>query len=224
MKLKRYLLVAKPGIIFGNLIAVAGGYFLAARGSVDPMLLLATVIGLSLVVASGCVFNNCIDRDIDRLMERTRSRVTVTGQISLKAALAHGVVLGAAGFGLLAWKTNPLATLLAAFGFFVYVVLYSLWFKRRLGLRHTGRQPLRGHAAGGGLLRCQRPLRHGRGGAAADLLPLADAALLRHRHLPPQGLSTPPGSPCCRWRGASRRPRSRSCYYVLAFMAWRPCY
>ncbi|MEN1380787.1 hypothetical protein AAIG84_29290, partial [Pseudomonas aeruginosa] len=26
MKLKRYLLVAKPGIIFGNLIAVAGGY------------------------------------------------------------------------------------------------------------------------------------------------------------------------------------------------------
>ncbi|MCS9615410.1 protoheme IX farnesyltransferase, partial [Pseudomonas aeruginosa] len=48
MKLKRYLLVAKPGIIFGNLIAVAGGYFLAARGSVEPMLLLATVIGLSL--------------------------------------------------------------------------------------------------------------------------------------------------------------------------------
>ena len=57
MKLKRYLLVAKPGIIFGNLIAVAGGYFLAARGSVEPMLLLATVIGLSLVVASGCVLN-----------------------------------------------------------------------------------------------------------------------------------------------------------------------
>lgn len=35
------------------------------------MLLLATVIGLSLVVASGCVLNNCIDRDIDRHMERT---------------------------------------------------------------------------------------------------------------------------------------------------------
>ena len=50
MKLKRYLLVAKPGIIFGNLIAVAGGYFLAARGSVDPMLLLATVIGLERLV------------------------------------------------------------------------------------------------------------------------------------------------------------------------------
>ena len=131
MKLKRYLLVAKPGIILGNLIAVAGGYFLAARGSVDPMLLLATVIGLSLVVASGCVLNNCIDRDIDRHMERTRGRVTVTGQISLKAALAHGLVLGVAGFGLLWWWTNPLTTALAGFGYFVYVGLYSLWFKRR---------------------------------------------------------------------------------------------
>ncbi|TEF35764.1 protoheme IX farnesyltransferase [Pseudomonas aeruginosa] len=131
MKLKRYLLVAKPGIIFGNLIAVAGGYFLAARGSVEPMLLLATVIGLSLVVASGCVLNNCIDRDIDRHMERTRGRVTVTGQISLKAALAHGLVLGVAGFGLLWWRTNPLTTALAGFGYFVYVGLYSLWFKRR---------------------------------------------------------------------------------------------
>lgn len=131
MKLKRYLLVAKPGIIFGNLIAVAGGYFLAARGSVEPMLLLATVIGLSLVVASGCVLNNCIDRDIDRHMERTRGRVTVTGQISLKAALAHGLVFGVAGFGLLWWRTNPLTTALAGFGYFVYVGLYSLWFKRR---------------------------------------------------------------------------------------------
>ena len=89
MKLKRYLLVTKPGIIFGNLIAVAGGYFLAAQGQIDLGLLLATVIGLSLVVASGCVMNNCIDRDIDRHMERTRGRVLVTGQISLLAALAR---------------------------------------------------------------------------------------------------------------------------------------
>ena len=126
MKLKRYLLVTKPGIIFGNLIAVAGGYFLAAQGQIDLGLLLATVIGLSLAVASGCVMNNCIDRDIDRHMERTRGRVLVTGQISLLAALAHGVVLGLAGFGLLWWYTTPVATALAAFGFFIYVGVYSL--------------------------------------------------------------------------------------------------
>lgn len=129
MNVKRYLLVAKPGIIVGNLISVAGGFFLAARGSVDPVLLLETLIGLSLVVASGCVLNNCIDRDIDSRMQRTRNRVTVTGEISLRAALWHGVVLGLLGFVTLA-LTNGVAVFFAALGYLVYVGFYSLWLKR----------------------------------------------------------------------------------------------
>lgn len=56
--------------------------------------MLVTLVGLSLVVASGCAINNVIDRDIDVAMARTRSRVTVTGEMSAKAALSHGVLLG----------------------------------------------------------------------------------------------------------------------------------
>ncbi|MEC8641118.1 MAG: protoheme IX farnesyltransferase, partial [Pseudomonadota bacterium] len=52
---KRYLSVTKPGIIMGNAISVTGGFLLASRGDIDYWLLLATLIGLSLVVASGCV-------------------------------------------------------------------------------------------------------------------------------------------------------------------------
>ena len=51
---RRYLTVTKPGIIMGNLISVAGGFLLASRGEIDYMLMAATLIGLSLVVASGC--------------------------------------------------------------------------------------------------------------------------------------------------------------------------
>ncbi len=130
MKFKRYLLITKPGIILGNLISVAGGFFLASKGSIDPWLLLATALGLSLVIASGCVLNNCIDRDIDQRMERTRNRVLVTGAISLRAALAHGLLLGVLGFATLFLWTNALALAFAAIGFFIYVVLYSLWLKR----------------------------------------------------------------------------------------------
>ena len=72
---RRYLQVTKPGIIMGNLISVAGGFLLASRGDVDGMLMVATLLGLSLVVASGCAVNNCIDRDIDARMQRTRTRV-----------------------------------------------------------------------------------------------------------------------------------------------------
>jgi protoheme IX farnesyltransferase len=109
MKLKRYLQVTKPGIIFGNLISTVGGFLLASQGRLDWTLLLATVAGLSLVVASGCAINNCIDRDIDARMARTQKRVLVTGDMSPKAALAHGFVLGVAGFATLAIWTNMLA-------------------------------------------------------------------------------------------------------------------
>ncbi|KZN14366.1 MULTISPECIES: heme o synthase [Marinomonas] len=128
---KRYLQVTKPGIIMGNLISVAGGFFLAARGDIDWMLMLMTVIGLSLVVASGCAINNYIDRDIDAKMKRTRNRVTVNGEMSGKAAFFHGVVLGVIGFALLGYFTNWVAVAFAVFGYVVYVGLYTLYFKRK---------------------------------------------------------------------------------------------
>ncbi|MDR3411693.1 MAG: heme o synthase [Formivibrio sp.] len=130
MKFKRYLEVTKPGIIFGNLISAAGGFLLAAKGVVDYGLLAATLIGLSLVVASGCSLNNCIDRDIDDKMARTRNRVLVTGAMSLKAALAHGLLLGVIGFWTLYHWTNLLAFGCALFGFVIYVGVYSLYMKR----------------------------------------------------------------------------------------------
>ena len=128
---KRYLQVTKPGIIMGNLISVAGGFFLASRGEIDWILMLATVIGLSLVVASGCAINNYVDRDIDAKMQRTRNRVTVNGEMSGKAAFFHGVVLGVIGFALLSYFTNWVAVAFAAFGYVVYVGLYTLHFKRK---------------------------------------------------------------------------------------------
>ena len=67
---KQYLQVTKPGIIFGNLISVIGGFLLASKGNTDYALFLITLVGVSLVVASGCVFNNVIDRDIDIKMEK----------------------------------------------------------------------------------------------------------------------------------------------------------
>ncbi len=131
MNAKRYLQVTKPGITAGNLIATVGGFLLASQGhALDWGLLLATMAGLSLVVASGCTINNCIDRDIDARMARTQKRVLVTGAMSLKAAFAHGVVLGAAGFATLAIWTNMLALACAMFGYFIYVGVYSLYMKR----------------------------------------------------------------------------------------------
>ncbi|MBI0277035.1 protoheme IX farnesyltransferase [Hafnia alvei] len=128
--MKQYLQVTKPGIIFGNLISVIGGFFLASKGSLDVPLFIATMIGVSLVVASGCVFNNYIDRDIDKIMERTKNRVLVKGLIAPKVTLTYATLLGLAGVALLYVAANPLAALLAVIGFIVYVGVYSLYMKR----------------------------------------------------------------------------------------------
>lgn len=127
---KKYLLLTKPGIVFGNLISVTGGFFLASRGSVDLLLLLATALGVSLVVASGCVFNNVIDRDIDSRMARTRTRALVEGTIGVKSALLIAGLLGTVGFLLLWFVANPLAAGVALFGFVIYTGVYSLYLKR----------------------------------------------------------------------------------------------
>ncbi|AJI95304.1 protoheme IX farnesyltransferase [Yersinia ruckeri] len=129
--IKQYLQVTKPGIIFGNLISVVGGFLLASKGDIDYPLFLATLIGVSLVVASGCVFNNYIDRDIDRIMERTKNRVLVKGLIEPKISLIYASVLGIAGMLLLYVAANALAMMLAVIGFIIYVGVYSLYMKRK---------------------------------------------------------------------------------------------
>lgn len=127
---KDYFSITKPGIIGGNAITVVAGFLLASRGDIDWWLLVATLAGLSLVVASGCVFNNYIDRDIDALMERTKERALVRGTITPRSALIYGSVLAILGLGALVFYTNLLTTGMAVLGLFVYVVVYSLWLKR----------------------------------------------------------------------------------------------
>ena len=129
--MKQYLQVTKPGIIFGNLISVVGGFLLASKGDIDYPLFIATLLGVSLVVASGCVFNNYIDRDIDSVMERTKNRPLVRGLIDPKISLVYASVLGIAGMVLLLVAANVVAMLIAVVGFVVYVVVYSLYMKRK---------------------------------------------------------------------------------------------
>ncbi|MCL1124441.1 heme o synthase [Shewanella surugensis] len=129
LKLSSLISVTKPGIILGNLITVIGCFFLASKGEWHGDLLFKVIIGISLVIASGCVFNNYIDKDIDKLMERTQGRVMVLGLLPDWFALSYGLLLGGLGFAFLA-SINVLTLVMGAIGFIFYVGIYSLWAKR----------------------------------------------------------------------------------------------
>lgn len=126
MAIKTYYQLVKPGIVYSNAMAAAAGFFLASHGHVVVLRLLSLLIGTSLVVAAGCVFNNYIDRDIDKKMKRTKKRALVSGVISGTTALSYGAVLGLVGFGVLILGTNWLTVFVGLIGLFFYVVVYSL--------------------------------------------------------------------------------------------------
>ncbi len=122
---KPYFSLIKPGILFGNAITAIGGFAMASKDHIDCSLLLIMLIGLSLVIASGCTCNNYIDRYADQKMRRTQNRPLAKGIIQENHAILFAVVLGLLGTFILAFYVNLLTVMVALIGFFVYVFLYS---------------------------------------------------------------------------------------------------
>lgn len=128
--IKTYYYLTKPGIIYGNSITAAGGFFLASHGQFHPALFIAMIAGLALIIASACVFNNLQDRDIDGLMSRTKNRALVKETVSARSALIFATVLGIFGSLILFTFTNLLALSVALGGLFFYAIVYT-YFKRK---------------------------------------------------------------------------------------------
>lgn len=124
--LRDYYYLTKPGIIYGNLFTAAAGFLFACRWHVNFGLFIATLAGIALVIGSACVFNNYIDRNLDRKMDRTKGRALAAGRISVPNALIYAAMLGAGGFLVLALNTNTVTVILGAVGFVDYVALYGL--------------------------------------------------------------------------------------------------
>lgn len=130
---RRYYSLTKPGVLYGNVITGVAG-FLFASGyfrAFNLGLFLATIGGMTLVIASACVLNNVLDQDIDRIMERTRNRAVAHGDIPSRSATIFSVVLGLIGFAILILWTNDKVVLIGAVGYVVYVWLYGALSKRR---------------------------------------------------------------------------------------------
>lgn len=133
--IKTYYQLAKPGIIYGNLLTTAGGFLFGAILRINLWTLLVTLAGTALIIGSGCVINNYIDRDIDAVMKRTKRRALVTGNVPVAYALIYAVVLGATGIALLAAFTNNTTTLLGITGLVTYTTLYT--YAKRITVHST---------------------------------------------------------------------------------------
>jgi protoheme IX farnesyltransferase len=125
-----FIQVTKPGILFSNLITTFGGFWIASQWEIDWLLMVWILAGATLVMASGCVLNNYLDRDLDAKMKRTQNRALPSGTLTPRVVMIYGVFLGIAGLLLLGLLVNMLTALLGLLGLFVYVYVYTAWLKR----------------------------------------------------------------------------------------------
>lgn len=138
LNLKDIKSVIKVGIVNSNLFTVFAGYWLALYFAGTSFmeninLFLLTMFGSIFVLIGASVLNNWYDVDIDPVMSRTKNRPTVTGKISLNSVLFLGIVTTILGLSLL-YFTTITAAIVAFIGWFTYVVLYTIWSKRRYTL------------------------------------------------------------------------------------------
>src|SRR5437868_4085730 len=92
-RVKAYVALTKPRIIELLLITTVPTMIVAERGMPPVWLILATLLGGTLAAGGANAINMYVDRDIDAIMERTRGRPLVTGEMTPRAALTFAIGL-----------------------------------------------------------------------------------------------------------------------------------
>ncbi|MFJ8066243.1 heme o synthase [Psychrobacillus sp. NPDC096426] len=133
--LKDFLSLIKIGIVNSNLVTTFTGLWLAFqitnRNFLHELdLLFYTLFGAALIIAGSAAMNNYIDRDIDPVMKSKKSRPTVTGRFTPSAVLITSFSFLIVG-EILLFMASTSAGVWGLAGIISYVVLYSMWSKRK---------------------------------------------------------------------------------------------
>ncbi len=127
---RAFVALTKPRIIELLLVSTVPTMFVAKRGWPGLWLIVATVLGGTLAAGGANAYNMYVDRDIDAVMNRTKGRPLVTGEVSPQEALIFATALEVVAFAWLALFVNVLSAVLALSACLFYVLIYTIWLKR----------------------------------------------------------------------------------------------
>jgi protoheme IX farnesyltransferase len=125
-----WISLLKPRVILLVVFTGLVGLWVAP-GRLNPVLAIAAILAIAVGAGAAGAINMWYDRDIDTLMRRTRRRPIPAGRIAPDEALSFGIALAAASVGVLGLATNFAAALVLAVSIAFYVVVYTMWLKRR---------------------------------------------------------------------------------------------
>jgi protoheme IX farnesyltransferase len=125
-----YVALTKPRIIELLLVTTVPTMVVAERGLPSLWLMTATVLGGTLAAGGANAINMYVDRDIDKVMDRTKKRPIASGRVTPRAALTFAITIEVLAFVFLWATVNLLSALLAVGACLFYVFVYTLWLKR----------------------------------------------------------------------------------------------
>ena len=126
-----YLVLAKPGIVSLVMMSTLTGLCIASRGLPDLWLTVSVMTGIALATAGSAILNNYVDRDIDAIMERTRSRALAVEAFTPRNTVISGILLVVISVAYLWSSVNSITAVCTGVAAFGYVVLYTIILKRR---------------------------------------------------------------------------------------------
>ena len=129
--IKDYTTLTKPKVNLLLVITALSAIFLASDSLPSISVLFAVIVGGTFASGGAGAINHSIDKDIDNTMKRTSKRPVAGERISKSNALLFGIVLNVASFIILTYLTNILAALMAISGTLFYVIIYSIWLKKK---------------------------------------------------------------------------------------------
>jgi protoheme IX farnesyltransferase len=125
-----YLALMKPRVMSLAVFTALAG-IVSAPGSVHPVIVVVALIFIAMGAGAAGVLNMWYDADIDRLMARTAMRPIPRGRLPREEALAFGLVLAVGAVFCLGVLINWLASALLALTIVFYLIVYTMWLKRR---------------------------------------------------------------------------------------------
>ena len=124
-KFSAFIELTKPRITILILISTALGYYLAESAMINYLNFFYTILGTAILSGGAGTINHCIERDLDMLMDRTKSRPIPTGLISIKTAFNFGISQSIIGFAILWVFVNQLTAILGLATILLYLFVYT---------------------------------------------------------------------------------------------------
>ncbi len=115
--------ITKMRLALSVVFSSVAGYLLGVETLSWSTLLLLAIGGYFMVGASNA-FNQIIERDLDKLMDRTKNRPVPSGRMSVNTAFAIATLFTIAGISVL-YSINPKTAMFGAISIFIYVSLYT---------------------------------------------------------------------------------------------------